>query len=892
MIGNKNIIGVCVTKVQDPPHARTLAALHEVARKKDFHLMVFNSPFDFSAGTEAEHGAEAVYDLINYDVIDALIVMCSEFINKAVLEKMITKAQHHHIPIILEDVESEGCYTVKNYFEDSLSNLLNHVIRDHGVKDTFFIAGIKDNDYSDQRVNVYKRVLADNHLEFKDDMVDYGGFWEWPTIEVMDRLFSSGKPLPKAIFCANDAMGVAVCKYLQKKNIKVPEDVIVTGFDGSRAGEFSEPRMATCVVNMKGFAEKCISIIESALLGEAVQQVYNNDYVMRKAESCGCDSGATVEFKKMAQEYHRMSVDAIGNEYVTYNNINNQLSASTMDGNMFYSVLSQILDPVSYFAIKPSWLFQALNESEMNTETDDELVLLEKADDSLGRQTRYSIRDIVPQKEEWIEGNSLYVISSVHIGSMNCGYYMSRSSNIKEDAQRINRAISLINIIIHMAVSDMKQRYYKVVKGEDTLIDAVTELPNLRGLTKWYDGYVTNPDKARKVIALSIYELPKYRYIYENYGIQAIEAAVCFVAEALRIANPNDSYIAHISDEDFVVINTFHTEDEIDGRINNATSVFFGIMDRFNQTNGKEYYVEVNAGCISAMNSEEKKLENLIQLATNEMYNNRVVYGEGDAQKGGNVTSKEKYDLFNLLVSKNMFDYYFQPIVRADNGEIYAYEALMRTNTKIGFSPLDVLAIAKEYKRLYDIERATIFNVMERYVNNKDTFRGRKVFINCIPGYCLDEEDRQKVSQKYSEDIHNFVFEITEQNTVTDVELGIIRSIGNAEGNNPIAIDDFGTGHSNIVNLIKYAPDIVKLDRFLMTDIHTDASKQMLVKSTIEFAKMRNIKVLAEGIETEEELRKVIELGVDYIQGYYTGRPANEPIAEIDEDIKEKICGS
>lgn len=887
MIGKKKVIGVCMTKIQDPPRSRRLAALYEAASRADLKLMIFNSPYDFASGVEDEIGAAGIYDLINYDVIDALIILCSGFLDKSVCKKIIEGAMQRAVPVILEDMLYEGCFTIRNSFEEAFAGLMNHVIRDHGIRDTFFVAGQKDNEYSDQRVAVYKKVLAENGLEFAEDMLDYGGFWSGPTNEVMDRLFAREKELPKAIFCANDAMGVTVCKRLQKNGIRVPQDVIVTGFDGSRMGEFSEPRMATCVMDAEGFAEKAVMLIQEIFAGNNVQKVWNNSYRLRAAESCGCDSGQTLEFKKMAEEYHRLMVNALGHEYVTYNEINYLMNSDALDANLFYRVLSLLLDDGAVLALRPSWLSYAIGES--HETTDEELVLMNQGKEAEKEKTKFRISDMVPRKDEWAEEKGMYIINAVQIGKMNCGYYECRTDNVIEDSQKINRVLNLINMVVHMAVSDLKQRYHRIAKGADSLIDPLTEIANLHGLTKWYEDYLADPDNCGKAMTVSIYEMPKYRYIYENYGIQAVESAVCFVAEALKLANPKEGYLAHISNEEFVVINVYQDPSEFAAKINSATSVFFSILDKYNQTNEKKYYIEVNAGCAEVPVVENQKLELLIQMATNEMYRNKVLYGTVPAEKKISTTSKERYDLFNALISKNLFQYHFQPIVQADNGEIYAYEALMRTDQRIGFNPLDVLDIAKEYQRLYDVEKATLFNVMERYVKDNDSFRERKVFINCIPGHFLKEDDREKIGDLYSDYIQHFVFEITEQDTITDQELSAIRGMGNEKGNNAVAIDDYGTGHSNIVNLINYAPEIVKLDRFLMKDIHLDPSKQMLVEGTIKFAKMRNIKVLAEGIETEEELRKVIELGVDYIQGYYTGRPVYKPLAEVDPSIRKII---
>ncbi len=166
------------------------------------------------------------------------------------------------------------------------------------------------------------------------------------------------------------------------------------------------------------------------------------------------------------------------------------------------------------------------------------------------------------------------------------------------------------------------------------------------------------------------------------------------------------------------------------------------------------------------------------------------------------------------------------------------------------------------------------------------------MFINTIPGHFLKEEDMERLLRKYGSCMNKCVFELTEQNTVSDDELDSMKHLANESLKSQIAIDDYGMGHSNIVNLMRYAPQVIKIDRFLVEDIHQNKNKQLFVSSTVEFARMNNIMVLAEGVETSEELRTVIDLGVDLIQGYYTGRPTLEPISHIDESIKQEMLAA
>ena len=92
-----------------------------------------------------------------------------------------------------------------------------------------------------------------------------------------------------------------------------------------------------------------------------------------------------------------------------------------------------------------------------------------------------------------------------------------------------------------------------------------------------------------------------------------------------------------------------------------------------------------------------------------------------------------------------------------------------------------------------------------------------------------------------------------------------------------LALDDWGSGYSNSNSLLELSPDYIKVDITIICDIDTDADKQQLVKDIVEYAHGRGMKIVAEGIETEAELRKVIELGVDLLQGYFLAKPAASP---------------
>ena len=253
-----------------------------------------------------------------------------------------------------------------------------------------------------------------------------------------------------------------------------------------------------------------------------------------------------------------------------------------------------------------------------------------------------------------------------------------------------------------------------------------------------------------------------------------------------------------------------------------------------------------------------------------------------------NLSSEEKedYDLVSDIVENNLFTYHFQPIVSAVDGEIYSYEALMRSKTRRKISPLAILKYASMQNQFPKIESETFNNVLD-YIDKKQNEIGNaKIFINSIPGIRIDDMD--EITRKLKLHHDRVVVELTEEAEMDDSDLERLKAYL-ASLDVEIAVDDYGTGYSNISNLLRYMPNYVKIDRSLLSEIQNKPPKQHFVREIIDFCHSNNIMALAEGVETSEELRMVIHLGADLIQGYYTGKPVPQFIGRIDEKIINEI---
>ncbi|MGN0617212.1 EAL domain-containing protein [Ruminococcus flavefaciens] len=262
----------------------------------------------------------------------------------------------------------------------------------------------------------------------------------------------------------------------------------------------------------------------------------------------------------------------------------------------------------------------------------------------------------------------------------------------------------------------------------------------------------------------------------------------------------------------------------------------------------------------------------------------------GTDHKLANLSEAELAELQETehIIDENLFDYYFQPIVSAKDGEIYSYEALMRPKSDMKLTPYHILKYASLVNRLPDIERGTFLNVLDIIDVRKEDFFGKSVFINSIPEAKMSTEDFRKVTKMLLKHSDMAVVEMTEQSEIDDESLESLKERYRNMGVK-MAIDDYGSGYSNAGNLLRYMPNFVKIDRSLLTDIQNSPKKRHFVREIIHFCHENDILALAEGVETAEELHTVILLGADLIQGYFTARPAPEIIGSIPEDIKQMI---
>ena len=882
MADRQKLIAVCLSQVHNFLNTGFLNELSRVAEEDGYGVVVINTSLDFYWFQSDNKVPRAGYRALQYHLFDALFIICHSFHDDNLIRELVAGAQAQGIPVILAGMELPGCWSVINEYEEAYKELLRHVIRDHGARDTYYIAGMRDEPNSEGRVRCWREVLGEFSLPWSPGMLAYGNYWAKPAAEIVHKLICTRETLPDAIFCANDVMAIAVCDALREEGFRVPEDVIVTGFDSSPSAYMVRPRLTTCGDNPHSLAVKTMDLLRRIRAGEQPPYIIRHSFRSVLSQSCGCPSSGDDRYDALS--VYRRSERLSSHENDLYHTVTRLLVQKEPES--FLKMISASILPDSYICLNKRFLgiYSGMDYTADCIEEELLMIPYRDAEQDLA-VTECKLSEL--RAPEGLEtGISLF--NTIHTGSVVCGFYAAHTRDLDSDAQLIKRLSDVLNLVFTIHLGNARQQLLIHHLDSTLYLDSATGLNNLKGLTRWFEKYSAEDANRFRPLALSVYCIHRYNYIYENYGMNETEEIVNLVANRLTSANPNALIIARISGDQFVVMDSGENSEAIGRTINRTTEDFFTQIESYNAISSRPYYIEVNCGCTTVDGGwKDTALENLIKLALGELYLNRMRSNIHTAAKSSSTA--ELYSTFNLLMEKNLFKFHFQPIVNAKSAQIYAYEALMRTDNLINLTPLEVLSIAREYNRLYDVEKATLFGIMDRFVNHYSEFFGSKVFINTIPGHFLNEEDCAAIREEFDNYLDCFVFELTEQDSIEDEELLRLKSLCKTGSTAQLAIDDYGTGHSNIVNVLRYSPQIIKIDRALISGIQNDRNKQLFVRNTIEFAHQNGIKALAEGVETSEELRTVIDYGIDLIQGYYTGRPSEVPATAVHESVRHEI---
>lgn len=288
MFGNgRKTIGLFIFSSYEQYQQEICHGIAEQAYKKGYNVAVFNSFGRYGDNVEYFEGEARIFDLPDYSKFAGIVLATDTFDIEGAKEKIMEHIRNEaRCPVVSLRQAMNGINNILLDERDTMEEIIRHVIEVHKAKDIAFMSGPKDRYDANFRLACFKRIMKEYGYEIGENRVFYGNFWKDQGGRACDYFFSAGK-WPEAIICANDNMALSVCDILCERGIRVPEDIIVTGYDGEEEGKYYQPALTTVKVDFRDMAHQAVNLIDKH------QEDLQNEIIYAKTkcylkESCGC----------------------------------------------------------------------------------------------------------------------------------------------------------------------------------------------------------------------------------------------------------------------------------------------------------------------------------------------------------------------------------------------------------------------------------------------------------------------------------------------------------------------------------------------------------------------------------------------------------------------------
>ena len=465
---------------------------------------------------------------------------------------------------------------------------------------------------------------------------------------------------------------------------------------------------------------------------------------------------------------------------------------------------------------------------------------------------------------------------------------IKKINTIKSIIESVHNSNDLSTVIMLKGNDEISELGYKfnnmfhrLQKSDETIVtlayyDTLTGLPNRKKLLENVSDLL---EKEKDNFAFFFIDLDNFKSINDNFGHRAGDKVLAEAAERLKNNTRPRDIVSRIGGDEFIVI---IRDLKSSLSVTVIAEKLVKILSAAYIYNDNILYIGASVG-ISLFPEHGTDVDTLIKKADLAMYEAKNNGGNGyafynDIMKDNAIDKLEmKINLKNAM-EKNEFITYYQPIIDLKSMKVLSAESLIRWKREERIiPPIEFIPIAKKIGEIVEIDNWMLHNACMQCKKWQEL--GVKDF-----AISVNISYKQLIQLNFVELVMNILqeqlleprylnLEITEDEAMEDPDL-IIKLLTELKSKGiKISMDDFGTGYSSLSYINKLPIDTIKIDRSLVVNLKENFKNRVIIKSIIVMAHSLDIKIVAEGIETESEFFILKELQCDSIQGYLIGKP-------------------
>lgn len=543
---------------------------------------------------------------------DAMIVLTNTLPqNPVILDRVHQLICARDIPIVSIGTPLEGTYNVDLSDNGRMDAVVRHLIQHHGVMDLGFVTGPAKNQDSLVRFAAWQAVLDECGIALQEDRVFCGDFIREKGIDAVRFFLNSEKGLPQAIVCANDDMALGIFLELSRRRIRVPEDVLLTGYDFIHEARYNNPQLTSVKVPLFDMGQKAVETIARLFKGQAVAASCLFDTEPVYSASCGCRSAARVTKREIIREMGLKAENMQLHHNATVKMMTMLSGEYTLE--IVTSGLLSLLPSLGvrrfYLCLNHHWI-----ESESPEDIGDHAMRM-----LIGYQNGHVMRDVLFDDsrilpEGFEDAASALVFSSLYHGDRDFGYLvydLPSSSSFLQNILLRNIRMALENLRVQNVL-----KHYSRQMEELNQRDPLTGTYNRRGLLNKVSALLEESARENRNVAVIFADLDNLKKINDAYGHSAGDSALIELTRALLQCSHENDIIARVGGDEFVMIGSADNEEFIRSHV-------FSLQSRlklYNEFSQKPYSVSASFGWYLKSPQDNIVLSQMIEIADRRLY--------------------------------------------------------------------------------------------------------------------------------------------------------------------------------------------------------------------------------------------------------------------------------
>ncbi len=617
-------IAVIVAGIDEEYQNNIINGINDFTREHSLNTSYFSAFGGILASKKYDIGEYNIYDLINFALFDGAILMTNTISDAEQKKKVIERVERSGIPAVVFDCgEYPEFYNVTINNFNAMTDMIRHVINRHDARVINYISGPMSNPEALARYNAFMSVMGEYGLTVENERIYFGEFRPQDGRDAIEKFLKSGLELPDAFVCANDAMALSAITALEKAGYKVPDDVIVTGFDYTYSARNFSPALSSVSRPLYDAGRKACEIICDVLSGKQPEKNVPLESSSVFSESCGC-------MVENASEFSAFKKDTFNRLEKTHSDIYllNRITASlaeteTTDENM--AAISNFIGALECekfcLCLCSEW-----EGSFMTTDTSDAGGSMQSGYSKImtapliwqngecHQVSSFRSEAMFPEQVEG--GGNIFYFSPLHFRERCLGYYIIQNSDFPINSplchtllMNISNSIENIRKLHHLnsAINELNRLY---------VIDPLCNIYNRNGFIKIADDMFKDCVANKSSVMLAFIDMDGLKFINDNYGHNEGDFAIQRLASIISECCDVNSICARFGGDEFVVFGANKDEKDVEELEAKVEAKLVSI----NNIVRKPYKISASIGAHVCVVDETSTLYGIIHTADEKMY--------------------------------------------------------------------------------------------------------------------------------------------------------------------------------------------------------------------------------------------------------------------------------